>query len=545
MTDLTSQISLLTSKLSEQLQTLKNEYERWKNYKNDYDALENQLKTLPDKTSRAAMIPLGKLAFMPGKIIHTNEILVLLGDRYYAERSAKQALEILGRRREVVTENLRLVEAQLNSFKTKSDSLTNSNILAQEQVNEEGLPIMEIREEIPSEDDKKEKKKIKKKVQFEEAEKPKNSEQSLPESVLRARRMMKEADEKIKQQQQTNNENKELFKLLRQLEEEEEGVEEETSNNKDDFKLVNRIPNDEFDDNVINTDVDDNEDDNRKFSDDDEDDERYDREISDNMFDRFGDDDDEQYPLDGVVDQEDFTEHQEEEVPPEVGTSSTSTSTSASASISTPASKTSIRSPADIFRTVRQQTQAGNTAEDGYPSLDDDNSKEQQVNLNELMEAARNHHEPFYQPTKGTEALIPMVKESNRSKIEENEGLIVAQKHKLDNKVMRGLVMEHDIAPVDLEHVEEDMDLREVATLYQQKRQNMLAASGGFSFEPKPEFEVFDEELPLPKKEDEKKPQQQQEEEEEEQQEVAPKKKMSRFKAARLGQRMNKEEHHY
>lgn len=37
---------------------------------------------------------------MPGKLIHTNEILVLLGDQYYAERSAKQAVEILGRRRE-------------------------------------------------------------------------------------------------------------------------------------------------------------------------------------------------------------------------------------------------------------------------------------------------------------------------------------------------------------------------------------------------------------------------------------------------------------
>lgn len=37
---------------------------------------------------------------MPGKLIHTNEILVLLGDQYYAERSAKQAVEILGRRRQ-------------------------------------------------------------------------------------------------------------------------------------------------------------------------------------------------------------------------------------------------------------------------------------------------------------------------------------------------------------------------------------------------------------------------------------------------------------
>lgn len=66
---------------------------------------------------------------MPGKIIHTNEILVLLGDQYYAERSTKQAIEILGRRRQVVNENLRLVEAQLNSFKQKSNTIMDSNIL--------------------------------------------------------------------------------------------------------------------------------------------------------------------------------------------------------------------------------------------------------------------------------------------------------------------------------------------------------------------------------------------------------------------------------
>jgi prefoldin subunit 5 len=63
---------------------------------------------------------------MPGKLIHTNEILVLLGDQYYAERSAKQAIEILGRRRQVVNENLRLVEAQLNSFKQKSNTIMDS-----------------------------------------------------------------------------------------------------------------------------------------------------------------------------------------------------------------------------------------------------------------------------------------------------------------------------------------------------------------------------------------------------------------------------------
>jgi prefoldin alpha subunit len=100
MTDLSKQIDLITSRLSEQLETLETEYARWNNYKNDYDALEQQLKTLPEETKRSAMIPVGKLAFMPGTIIHTNEILVLLGEQYFAERSAKQALDILHRRKE-------------------------------------------------------------------------------------------------------------------------------------------------------------------------------------------------------------------------------------------------------------------------------------------------------------------------------------------------------------------------------------------------------------------------------------------------------------
>lgn len=34
---------------------------------------------------------------MPGKLVHTSEILVLLGDNWFVERSAKQATEIIGR----------------------------------------------------------------------------------------------------------------------------------------------------------------------------------------------------------------------------------------------------------------------------------------------------------------------------------------------------------------------------------------------------------------------------------------------------------------
>ena len=37
---------------------------------------------------------------MPGQLYHTNEILVLLGDNWFAKRSAKQASEIAERRKQ-------------------------------------------------------------------------------------------------------------------------------------------------------------------------------------------------------------------------------------------------------------------------------------------------------------------------------------------------------------------------------------------------------------------------------------------------------------
>ena len=43
-------------------------------------------------------VPFGKLAFMPGKLVHTNEILVLLGDNWFAEKSAKESCETIDRR---------------------------------------------------------------------------------------------------------------------------------------------------------------------------------------------------------------------------------------------------------------------------------------------------------------------------------------------------------------------------------------------------------------------------------------------------------------
>ncbi|KAI8972032.1 hypothetical protein BDF20DRAFT_716322 [Mycotypha africana] len=608
MSELSSQLNLFQSKVSEEIGHYQAEYDRWLNYKRDYEALERQLSTLPDTVSKQAMIPMGPLAFMPGKIIHTNEILVLLGDKYYAERTAKQAMEIVGRRKEVVEESLRLVKAQLNSAETKKASVLDS--LQHTQYNEEGLPIMDIREELPPTTPTKGNEGGKNKGKMAQEYSPSTTttaESDLPESVLRARRMMKEADEKIKQQKGVDNENKALFELLSELEAEEEEQEAAGIHN-----IIEKPPiytkfmnADKEDDRPAGSKKRDSRfgsDDSDEEEDDDEEDERYDTEIADNLFDKFTDD-----PLEGVVDQEDFTTYEDnhsderEEEEEEAETIETMTSSVKELYIepkepkrdtakvmekgfndaddsdnerSTPRlitkmkkkkekkrvtfadsvqptqgelenaeeRKKTIKSPADIFKVIRKSQNSTSTEEDDgddyLKNIDtDEAAQSNDVDINELIQAARESaKEALYRPADGSDVLIPMVKERFSEPAESSESLKASsdkkekKNSKLDNKIMKGAVMEHDIAPVDPEEVEEDMDLREITASYQQKRLNMLAATGSLSFEPKPEFEVFDEELPLPKKEEEK---------EEDIPEVKPKKKISRFKAARLGMRMD------
>lgn len=50
--------------------------------------------------THAQQVPFGRFGFMPGQLYHTNEVLVLLGDNWFARRSAKQAIEIAERRKQ-------------------------------------------------------------------------------------------------------------------------------------------------------------------------------------------------------------------------------------------------------------------------------------------------------------------------------------------------------------------------------------------------------------------------------------------------------------
>ena len=67
-------------------------------FRDDYITLKSQLAVIANRLTHPVMVPFGPKAFFPGQLKHTNEILVLLGDNWFAERSAKQAVEIVDRR---------------------------------------------------------------------------------------------------------------------------------------------------------------------------------------------------------------------------------------------------------------------------------------------------------------------------------------------------------------------------------------------------------------------------------------------------------------
>ncbi|KAF9364906.1 uri1, prefoldin-like chaperone [Mortierella sp. NVP85] len=132
------------AKFSAAMTRMEEELARWKVYEEDYKALKTTLLDLPKETSHSVMVPIGNLAFMPGKLIHTNEILVMLGDNWFVDRSAVQAAEIVDRRMEFVQENITKLKAQEEQIRTKSGLAP--GLLGGQEYNEEGLPIVEITE---------------------------------------------------------------------------------------------------------------------------------------------------------------------------------------------------------------------------------------------------------------------------------------------------------------------------------------------------------------------------------------------------------------
>ncbi|RXN11024.1 unconventional prefoldin RPB5 interactor 1 [Labeo rohita] len=126
----------------------RSQIEHWKKVENDYESLQDRLRTLPDKLSYDIMVPFGPLAFMPGKLVHTNELTVLLGDNWFAKCSAKQANDLVEHRKKHVQNALDDLQKVMKNFQNRADFTDDL-----EKLTGDTGDFVDIREEVINEEE--------------------------------------------------------------------------------------------------------------------------------------------------------------------------------------------------------------------------------------------------------------------------------------------------------------------------------------------------------------------------------------------------------
>jgi unconventional prefoldin RPB5 interactor 1 len=119
------------------------EIARLRRVRAEYEQLRVTLNELVARVEHQVMIPLCKNAFMPGRLKHTNEILVLLGDNIFAERSSSQAAKIAARRVNLVEEKLVSSERELARLERRHEQALEIHRVAAEQARDEVVDIRE------------------------------------------------------------------------------------------------------------------------------------------------------------------------------------------------------------------------------------------------------------------------------------------------------------------------------------------------------------------------------------------------------------------
>ncbi|KAJ1389775.1 Prefoldin alpha-like [Sesbania bispinosa] len=123
----------------------KNELDRVQDFVSDNNNLINLVQKLPEQLSHDIMVPFGKAAFFPGRLIHTNEFLVLLGEGYYAERTSKQTIEILQRRGKSLDSQVDSLQAMVKDLEAEASFFTAT-------ASEAAEGLVEIREDYVEEE---------------------------------------------------------------------------------------------------------------------------------------------------------------------------------------------------------------------------------------------------------------------------------------------------------------------------------------------------------------------------------------------------------
>lgn len=96
--------------------TVEENCQKLNKYIADYEAVKSSLTSLSEKCKHPVMVPFGSVAFMSGSLVHTNDVLVLLGDNWFVEQSAKQTADILDRR-------IAALQTQVDKLRTRMQQI--------------------------------------------------------------------------------------------------------------------------------------------------------------------------------------------------------------------------------------------------------------------------------------------------------------------------------------------------------------------------------------------------------------------------------------
>ncbi|KAM9987825.1 hypothetical protein ACTFIZ_003162 [Dictyostelium cf. discoideum] len=239
--------------------------EELKSTKNDYKQLIDTLQHLPDTLQPKIMVPMGKLAFFEGNLKNTNEILILLGDNYFAKRSSKQTIDIIQRRDKDIDTSINDLREQIKALKQRISMTTDLSKALHEK---EYDNIVEIKEEYNSDEEREKEKKRKEKPQKSTTTTTTTPSKDKPKTE-QDKKKSKEMDEEFDK----------MLKRLSVLEEKEnkmgDDYDEEEFNKKFNKKLDITGSDEEYDDdddnynnnnnNNNNNDDDDDEDDDREY----------------------------------------------------------------------------------------------------------------------------------------------------------------------------------------------------------------------------------------------------------------------------------------
>ncbi|KAL1560910.1 RNA polymerase II subunit 5-mediating protein [Salvia divinorum] len=127
-------------RVQETITERRRELDKVRSFMDDNTSLINLVRKLPDETHHDIMVPFGQAAFFPGRMTNPNKFLVLLGEGYHAERSAKQTVEILKRRGEAI-------ESQIESLNAIMEDLKLEASFFDKTAHESAEGVVEIRED--------------------------------------------------------------------------------------------------------------------------------------------------------------------------------------------------------------------------------------------------------------------------------------------------------------------------------------------------------------------------------------------------------------